>query len=65
MKGRKMPYTLSEDEKPMSGVDVYVVTETGVKGIAKFWDLTGRWLTQDKNLKAGDRVIKWKYADAT
>lgn len=60
-----MPYTLSESEKPMSGVDVYVVTETGVKGIARFWDVTGQWLTQDKNLKTDDKVKKWKYANAT
>ena len=60
-----MPYTLNESEKPMSGVDVYIVTEAGVKGIAKFWDVTGQWLTQDKNIKADDRVKKWKYASAT
>ena len=48
----------------MTGVDVYVVTEGGVKGIAKFWDLTGRWLTQDENLKQDDIVKKWKYANA-
>ena len=53
-----MAYILSETEKPMSGVDVYVVTNQGVKGIAKFWDLTGNWLTQDKNLQPDDKVKK-------
>ena len=60
-----MAYILSETEKPMSGVDVYVVINQGVKGIAKFWDLTGNWLTQDKNLQPDDKVKKWKYASAT
>ena len=58
-------YILAEDEKPMSGIDVYVVTHGGVKGVAKFWDVTGHWLTQDKNLKPYDNVKKWKYANAT
>lgn len=59
-----MTYVLAEKEKPMTGIDVYVVTENGVKGIAKFWDLTGHWLTQDENLKPDDIVKKWKYANA-
>ena len=60
-----MKYIKSIDEKPKSGVDVFVVTESGCKGVARFWDLTGLWLTMDRNILQGDLVKKWKYADAT
>lgn len=60
-----MAYLLADEQKPMSGVDVYVVTESGVKGIAKYWDVTDQWLTQDYRFKVDDIVKKWKYADAT
>jgi len=60
-----MTYILAKDRKPETGVDVYVVTESGVKGVAKYWDLTGAWLTQDNNLKTSDIVKKWQYAEAT
>ena len=58
-------YILAKEQKPMSGVDVYVVTEDGKKGIAKFWDVTGHWLSMDKRLKTDDEVKKWKYGNAT
>jgi len=60
-----MAYLLADEQKPMSGVDVYVVTESGVKGIAKYWDVTGQWLTQDDRFKVDDIVKKWRYANAT
>jgi len=59
-----MPYILAEDEKPMSGVDVYVVTDGGHKGIAKYWDVLGRWLTADQAIH-DEKVKKWKYAEAS
>lgn len=58
-----MSWTSAEDEKPKSGVDVYVVTEDGEKGVAKFWDVTSNWLTADPNI-GGSTVLKWKYAQA-
>ena len=61
----KLKYIKALDKKPHTGVDVYVVTDTGKKGIAKFWDLTQQWLTADSNLKPDDIVVKWKYAEAT
>ena len=59
-----MKYIKSLDEKPHDGVDVYVVTDTGKKGVAKFWSSTQQWLTSDRNLKPDDIVVKWKYAQA-
>jgi len=60
-----MRYILAQNEKPMDGVDVYVVTEKGANAIARYWSLTGKWLTKDKTLTQEDIVKKWKYADAT
>jgi len=60
-----MSYILADEKKPMTGIDVHVVTEGGVKGVAKYWDLTGQWIAQDKKLNHGDVVKKWKYANAT
>lgn len=60
-----MKYVLAEDKKPIDGVDVYVVTEKGVKAVARYWALTGKWLTKDNNITQADVVKKWKYADAT
>lgn len=59
-----MAYINVEDQKPMDGVQVFIVTKSGSKGIAKYWGTVGRWLTMDENLKQGDEVVKWKYADA-
>lgn len=59
-----MAYVLNDDQKPMSGVDVHIVTESGFKGVAKYWDVTGAWLTCDKAINIDDRVKKWKYEDA-
>ena len=46
-----MVYILNDDQKPMSGVDVHIVTESGSKGVAKYWDEMGTWLTRDKAIK--------------
>lgn len=59
-----MKYIGANIEKPRSGVDVFIVTESGRRGIAQFWDLTGLWLTMDRKISQGDSVKKWKYADA-
>ena len=59
-----MVYILNDDQKPMSGVDVHIVTESGSKGVAKYWDEMGIWLTRDKAIDVDDRVEKWKYEDA-
>lgn len=59
-----MNYVKVEDAYPIEYVDVFVVTSTGKKGVARYWHLTGRWLSSEKCLVAGDIVIKWKYADA-
>ena len=53
------------DGVPEEGVDVHVVTDRGVRGIARYWSLTEKWLTADKSIPAGHNVDKWKYADAT
>jgi len=57
-------YVDAQEEKPKTGVDVFVITTTGKKGIAKFWDVTQRWMTADENLANADVVIKWRYAEA-
>lgn len=59
-----MRYIKAADQKPMTGVNVIVVTESGIKGTAKYWDTTGHWLTDDPRLTPNDKVKKWKYADA-
>ena len=59
-----MRYILSDNSKPINDVDVYVVTESGRKGIARYWNELGGWLTQDKNISAYDEIKKWKYANA-
>lgn len=60
-----MKYVLAEDKKPIDGVDVHVVTEKGIKAVARYWSLTGKWFTKDNNITQADVVKKWKYADAT
>ena len=62
-----MNYILAGDRKPESNVDVHIVTDNGTKSIARYWDVTGHWLTRDENLNLlnNDIVKKWKYADAT
>lgn len=60
----KMAYVLAKEEKPMNGVDVFVITESGVKGVARYWSEIGYWLSQDEALTVGEVVKKWKYADA-
>lgn len=59
-----MYYIAADKEKPKSNVDVFVVTETGVKGVAKWWEGVDVWLTADRNLKPHDQIKKWKYAQA-
>lgn len=59
-----MHYVLAKERKPESGVDVHVVTDKGTRGVAKYWDLTGAWLTMDCCLETDAIVKKWKYADA-
>lgn len=59
-----MKYALADSEKPRTGVDVYVVTTSGKRGVAKYWDAADRWLTMDPSISHGDSVKKWKYADA-
>ncbi len=59
-----MNYVLADNEKPKNGVDVLVITESGVKGTAKWWEGVDVWLSNHPNLKQGDRIKKWKYANA-
>lgn len=59
-----MPYINADKENPMENVDVWVVTESGKKGIARWWDVTKSWLTSDSNLSVNDRVKKWKFENA-
>ncbi len=59
-----MRYINIDESKPIDGVDVYVVTKSGKKGIARYWNLTGYWLTIDRSLMENELIEKWKYADA-
>lgn len=52
-----MRYVVAKDQKPIDDVDVYVVTEEGVKCAARYWRLTNKWLAKDKNIMQVD-VIK-------
>jgi len=60
-----MKYIKVHASKPRSDVFVLVITESGKKGIAKYWHETKIWITDDADLMPYDKVIKWKYADAT
>ena len=59
-----MRYVKTSEELPRDDVDVIVVTESGAKGVAKYWSIIGRWFTEDNSLLTGDVVKKWKYMDA-
>jgi len=59
-----MKYIKIHVKKPISGVDVHIVTESGYKSVAKYWHLTKQWLSADPELASYDKVAKWKYADA-
>lgn len=59
-----MAYILASERSPDTGVDVYIVTESGAKGVARFWDVAGHWLTSDEGVLTNDIVKKWKYAHA-
>ncbi len=59
-----MRYVNADDEKPRADVDVQIVTTQGKKGIARYWHITGNWITADSNLSRDDSVKKWRYADA-
>lgn len=59
-----MRYVKVSEELPRDDVDVIVVTESGAKGVARYWSTIGRWLTEDNSLLTGDVVKKWKYMDA-
>ena len=60
-----MRYVKLPEYYPHTGVDVYVVTDTGKPGIARYWADMDKWLTSDKNLTVNDNVVKWRYANAT
>jgi len=60
-----MEWINEKTETPKTGIDVEVKTEEGKVGVAKYWDLTRRWLTMDKTLGANDVVIEWRYLDKT
>tara|TARA_R110000851_G_scaffold252059_1_gene404590 strand:+ start:910 stop:1098 length:189 start_codon:yes stop_codon:yes gene_type:complete len=59
-----MKYINAKNKNPENNVDVHVVTFDGKRGIAKFWEDTGMWLTQDDRLNTSDKVAKWKYEEA-
>lgn len=59
-----MKYVILPEYYPHEGVDVYVVTSTGKKGVARYWHTIGKWLTGDEHLYVDDVIVKWKYADA-
>lgn len=60
-----MKYVNVKESYPVDDVDVFVVTESGTKGVARYWSLTGLWLTKDnETFNVKDVVVKWKYADA-
>lgn len=60
-----MKYINIKDGHPIKDVDVFVVTDTGAAGTARYWTTTGKWLTNDESLSVSDTVVKWKYADAS
>ena len=59
-----MKYTNYPEEKPRNNVDVHVVTTEGVRGVARYWEDVGVWLTGDSRLKVTDKIKKWKYENA-
>lgn len=56
---------VDDDEKPRDSVDVEIVTNSGKKGVARYWHTTGQWFTADRNFTRDDRVKKWRYVNAT
>lgn len=59
-----MKWVKVENKKPISGVDVHVVTKSGIRSVAKYWYTTKKWLTVDSRISTGDDIIKWKYEEA-
>lgn len=59
-----MKYIKLPESYPVKDVDVFVVTATGKKGVARYWDVTGKWLTQNGHLGVCDIIVKWRYANA-
>lgn len=60
-----MKYVKVKESYPVDNVDVFVVTSSGARGVARYWSLTGLWLTKDdETFNVKDVVVKWKYADA-
>ena len=54
----------TEVSHPMENIEVHVVTFSGDRGVARYWEATKSWLTKDKKLKNFDGVLKWKYEHA-
>lgn len=54
----------ANESKPLTGVDVHVVTKCGAKGVAKYWDEVDKWLSMDKRLPTNSVILKWKYEKA-
>ena len=59
-----MKWIKVEDGHPVYDVDVHVVTGRGTRGVARYWETAGKWITQSKHLRVTDTIIKWKYEDA-
>ena len=59
-----MRYVKLPESYPVKGINVHVVTDTGKKGVARYWSDIGKWLTADKRLDITDTVVKWRYANA-
>jgi len=60
-----MKWVEVEKETPRDDVDVFVLTDKGMHAVARYWSLTGQWLTRDNAIAQNDTVVKWKYEDAT
>ena len=58
-----MSWVKVEVALPRDGVDVHVVTQFGVKGTAKYFELPGKWFTQMDTMP-DDYVIRWRYGEA-
>lgn len=53
-------WIVSSEKTPESGVEVQVLTEAGVEGVARYWSMTGKWLGNDRRIKHGDSVVAWR-----
>lgn len=60
-----MKWVNAKEVKPIPGVQVHVITESGIKSVAKYWSTTGKWLSTDNRLHKYSVVVKWKYEEAT